>query len=400
MPGRVGESVRSIAAAVLVVAGLLAAPLGTASSQGESCRFVLGFAALRERVGAEKVGRCLEDERFNEDNGNAEQRTSGGLLVWRKVDNWTAYTDGASTWINGPEGLVTRPNSERFAWEKDPVSPARSSAASSPPPASSSPTPVSSRSGTTASGGGGASASAGVAQTAPTATTTPTRAATSTPTTAATATKATTPTPTPNPLQVKFREMPDSVDTGNDARFEVETNAKKGTCTLAITYRNTPTAVLEWKEIDDGRCEWKYTLAANTRTGRATAQVTVTESNGGTVTTEESFQVKKGDTVFSGDIDIEVDADDLPDKVTVGEEFRITVDTNLNRRGTCEMAVTWPQIGQIIAESQRPDGNGRCSWKSPVPTTITKSGTATLSVIVRKNSSSYRQLTKEFDVKK
>lgn len=194
--------------------------------------------------------------------------------------------------------------------------------------------------------------------------------------------------------------MPDSVDTGNDARFEVETNAKKGTCTLAITYRNTPTAVLEWREIDDGRCEWKYTLAANTRTGRATAQVTVTESNGGTITTEESFQVKKGDTVFSGDIDIEVDADDLPDKVTVGEEFRITVDTNLNRRGTCEMAVTWPQIGQVIAESQRPDGNGRCSWKSPVPATITTSGTATLSVIVRKNSSSYRQLTKEFDVKK
>ncbi len=194
---------RSIAAAVLVVMGLLAQPLGTASSQGESCRFVLGFAALRERVGAEKVGRCLEDERFNAENGNAEQRTSGGLLVWRKVDNWTAYTDGASTWINGPEGLATRPNTERFAWEKDPVSPARSSAASaSSPPASSSPAAASTGSGTLAAGGSRAAASAGAAQAAPTATITPTWAPTNTSTPAATPTTAATPTPTPYPLRV------------------------------------------------------------------------------------------------------------------------------------------------------------------------------------------------------
>lgn len=395
---------RSIAAAVLVLVGLLAQPLGTASSQGESCRFVLGFAALRERVGTEKVGRCLEDERFNEENGNAEQRTSGGLLVWRKIDNWTAYTDGSSTWLNGPEGLVSRPNSERFAWEKDPISPARSSAAGSPP-ASASPAAVLSGSGATIAAGSAAAAVTEVAQSAPTATTTPTRAVTSTPTTVATSTatptKATTATPTPNPLQVKFREIPSEVDTGNDARFEVETNVKEGTCTLAITYRRTPQAVLEWKEIDDdGRCEWKYTLAGDTRTGTATAQVTVTAANGGTVTAEDTFRVRRGDTILSGDIDIEIDADDLPDKVSVGEEFRIAVDTNLKKRGTCEMAVTWPQIGQVIAESQRPDDDGNCSWKSPVPTTITKNGKATLSVIVRKNSSSYRQLTKEFDVRK
>ena len=56
------------------------------------------------------MGGCLEDERFNPQNGNAEQRTGGGLLVWRKADNWTAFTDGAITWISGPAGLVSRSN--------------------------------------------------------------------------------------------------------------------------------------------------------------------------------------------------------------------------------------------------------------------------------------------------
>jgi hypothetical protein len=89
----------------------------------EPCRFVLGFAALRDLVGVQKVGECLEDEHFNLENGNAEQRTSGGLLVWRKVDNFTAFTDGGTSWINGPNGLQSRPNAERFSWEKDPVQP-------------------------------------------------------------------------------------------------------------------------------------------------------------------------------------------------------------------------------------------------------------------------------------
>ena len=77
------------------------------------CVFRLGFAAVQRQI-PEVVGACLENERFNPRNGNAEQRTTGGLLVWRKADNWTVFTDGATTWVNGPEGLVARPNGERF----------------------------------------------------------------------------------------------------------------------------------------------------------------------------------------------------------------------------------------------------------------------------------------------
>jgi hypothetical protein len=113
----------------------------TPTTAQPSCQFVLGFATLRELVGADTVGDCLEDEHFNPDNGNAEQRTTGGLLVWRKIDNFMLFTDGGTSWVNGPSGLQSRPNSERFSWEGDPVSPAPST---SSPGSSSDPYPPSS----------------------------------------------------------------------------------------------------------------------------------------------------------------------------------------------------------------------------------------------------------------
>ena len=42
------------------------------------------------------------------------QQTTGGLLVWRKLDNWTAFTNGSITWINGPFGLQARANTRTF----------------------------------------------------------------------------------------------------------------------------------------------------------------------------------------------------------------------------------------------------------------------------------------------
>ena len=40
-------------------------------------------------------------------------------MAWRKADNWTAFTDGYRTWLNGPNGLVQRLNTMRFEWEAD-----------------------------------------------------------------------------------------------------------------------------------------------------------------------------------------------------------------------------------------------------------------------------------------
>jgi len=87
------------------------------------CTFVLGLASLRASIGPAIVGDCLEDEHFDPAYGTAEQHTSGGLLVWHKANNWTAFTDGHHTWGSGPDGVQVRLNTERFAWERDPPSP-------------------------------------------------------------------------------------------------------------------------------------------------------------------------------------------------------------------------------------------------------------------------------------
>ncbi len=78
--------------------------------------FVLGFKTLADMI-PDVVGAPLEDEHHNPENGDGLQQTTKGLLVWRKADNFTAFTDGSTTWINGPNGLQSRPNDARFDWE-------------------------------------------------------------------------------------------------------------------------------------------------------------------------------------------------------------------------------------------------------------------------------------------
>lgn len=82
------------------------------------CSFVLGFADLASLI-PDQVGECLDDQSFSPITGDARQPTTGGLLVWRKADNWTVFTDGTSTWLNGPNGLQQRLNDQRFHWEGD-----------------------------------------------------------------------------------------------------------------------------------------------------------------------------------------------------------------------------------------------------------------------------------------
>lgn len=101
-------------APLLLLAGLLSAP---STTHAANCTFELGFKTLHDLI-PNVTGACLENEHHNPKNGDGLQATERGLLVWRKADNWTAFTDGYRTWINGPKGLQERLNTQRFAWEK------------------------------------------------------------------------------------------------------------------------------------------------------------------------------------------------------------------------------------------------------------------------------------------
>ena len=108
-----------------ILAATVLALAGSTAHATTHCQFVLGFATLKalidEAEGPDKVGECLENQHSNVVNGDALQQTTGGLMVWRKLDNWTAFTDGYMTWINGPNGLEARLNTENFDWEATPL---------------------------------------------------------------------------------------------------------------------------------------------------------------------------------------------------------------------------------------------------------------------------------------
>src|SRR5688500_3403394 len=127
--GRIGVL---IAALIAVLAHLLTAAAPAVSAQGaapdgEPCGFIDGFRTFRDAAGAHLVGDCLEHSRATA--GGVEQRTTNGLLVWDKTLNIVAFTNGHRTWISGPNGIETRPNTERLAWEEEVLRAAEADAA-------------------------------------------------------------------------------------------------------------------------------------------------------------------------------------------------------------------------------------------------------------------------------
>src|SRR5260370_40444658 len=93
----------------LILAMATFASLAAAAQAQPTCHFALGFAQLQDLI-PDIVGSCIDDEVHDPKTGDALQRTTNGLLVGRKADNWTAFTDGSQSWVNGPLGLQQRSN--------------------------------------------------------------------------------------------------------------------------------------------------------------------------------------------------------------------------------------------------------------------------------------------------
>src|SRR5215212_4190721 len=103
---------------------LLMTPVAQAQS---TCTLRPEFESLRVALNTGLVGSCIAGER-TEANGDVLQDTGHGVLVKRAVDARVAFTNGSLTWMNGPAGVETRLNTERFPWEDTTASPAVSPA--------------------------------------------------------------------------------------------------------------------------------------------------------------------------------------------------------------------------------------------------------------------------------
>ncbi len=93
----------------------LAQPASPAQAAAPNCQFSAGFKDLHD-MDPNDIGDCTENQ-TTMSNGDAQQHTTKGLLVYRKADNWTGFTNGAYTWLKGPSGIAFRANDYRFPWE-------------------------------------------------------------------------------------------------------------------------------------------------------------------------------------------------------------------------------------------------------------------------------------------
>jgi zinc/manganese transport system substrate-binding protein len=105
---------RLCVAFVLLVS--LALPSLPALAQS-ACSFTGGFALLQAQI-PDRVGSCLDNGTSRPMLGEAVQRTTNGLLVYRAVDGGISFSDGFHTWVLDPTGQAQlRDVNERFPWE-------------------------------------------------------------------------------------------------------------------------------------------------------------------------------------------------------------------------------------------------------------------------------------------
>lgn len=95
----------------LLLAGNLvfgSAPSGSVQSiawaSEPSCTISGGLATLRDQLGAERVGECVEDEHVDE-QGNIRQRTTRGQLLWVPALGSARFLGERESWTNGRLGL-------------------------------------------------------------------------------------------------------------------------------------------------------------------------------------------------------------------------------------------------------------------------------------------------------
>jgi phosphohistidine phosphatase SixA len=117
---RPGPTTATTVTASSTVASVASVPTtGQPGPAQADCSFAHGFATMSELVGPATVGACTENERQIAGNGNAEQSTTNGMLVYRAIDGRVLFSNASQTWINRDGTSITRSTNQRLEWEGD-----------------------------------------------------------------------------------------------------------------------------------------------------------------------------------------------------------------------------------------------------------------------------------------
>jgi hypothetical protein len=84
----------------------LAAQSAAACPPGRTPSFLLGFASLQTSLGS-SMGEPTECEHVDPVSGDAFQRTTTGLALYRRDTNTPMFTNGREHWALTPDGLVS-----------------------------------------------------------------------------------------------------------------------------------------------------------------------------------------------------------------------------------------------------------------------------------------------------
>jgi hypothetical protein len=125
----------------VLAAGLLAFVLVVSISSAAartSCRFVRGFSTLRDTIGDQRTGSCLEDEwattsdasfrlgtrTIEVPSGAVVQRTTTGIFLWLPASNSTRFLTADGYWVHGEPVATYRTWDATEAQQQLPPTPA------------------------------------------------------------------------------------------------------------------------------------------------------------------------------------------------------------------------------------------------------------------------------------
>jgi hypothetical protein len=98
---------RALAPALLAAGVMAMAGAAPTFAQQAPCQLNADFQTIVAKVGVATIGDCAGDELVGATGGDRFQSTTRGLLIFSVGGNWTAFTDGQTTWVNNPVGLAS-----------------------------------------------------------------------------------------------------------------------------------------------------------------------------------------------------------------------------------------------------------------------------------------------------